>query len=310
MVVKHRPRALVPALVPLAILGLVASLLVSREDHHPPRADAPRHPCAQLSRPFTGAVVASPQSRSLAKLAAFGIRPDVVESYAAFGKPFNAGQADPAEAVHAVPVIQIDPREVSVAAIASGHKNAYLRTYAKSVRAFRCPIVLSFGHEMNGNWYSWGWHHVKPATFIAAWRDIVTVFRSEHVSNVTWMWTPNRYVPGTSRIGPPSQWWPGGAYVNWVGIDAYYSSASETFGTLLDETLSAIQKLTSDPVVIAETGVWPGSGQASNIGALFNGAEAAGMSGIIYFDLPGREAWQLASSSALVAFSNAVRSFG
>jgi hypothetical protein len=303
-------RMLVPALVPVAILGLVASLLVSREDDHPPRVHAPRQACARLSMPFAGAVVGSPQSRSLAKLAASGIRLDVVESYAAFGNPFDAGQADPAEAIHAVPVIQIDPRKVSLEAIASGRRDGYLRSYAKSVRAFKCPIVLSFGHEMNGNWYSWGWHHVKPATFIAAWRDIVTVFRSEHVSNVTWMWTPNRYVPGTSRIGPPSQWWPGGAYVNWVGIDAYYSSASETFGTLLDETLSAIQKLTSDPVVIAETGVWPGSGQASNIGALFNGAEAAGMSGIIYFDLPGREAWQLASSSALVAFSNAVRSFG
>ena len=308
---NRRMRGLIPALVPLAVLGLVASVLVTRQDDHPPpHAHKPRPACARLSMPFTGAVVASPQARSLAKLAAFGIRPDVVESYAAFGRPFDAGQADPAEAIRAVPVIQIDPGGVKLSAIASGGYDAYLRSYAQAVRGFGCPIVLSFGHEMNGNWYSWGWHHVKPDTFVAAWRRIVTIFRSQHASNVTWMWTPNRYVADTTRIGKPALWWPGGAYVNWVGIDAYYSSAGETFGTLLDETLSAVRKLTDDPVVLAETGVWPGDGQAANLGALFNGAEAADMSGIIYFDLPGREPWQLESSSALFAFRNAVRSFG
>ena len=173
-------RMLVPAFVPVAILGLVASLLVSREDDHPPRAHAPRHACARVSMPFAGAVVGSPQSRSLAKLAASGVRLDVVESYAAFGNPFDAGQADPAEAIHAVPVIQIDPRKVSLEAIASGRKDAYLRSYAESVRAFRCPIVLSFGHEMNGNWYSWGYHNSSSVAFVAAWRHIVNVFRSQH----------------------------------------------------------------------------------------------------------------------------------
>ena len=62
-------------------------------------------------------------------------------------------------------------KDVSLASIAVGHYDAYLRTYAHAVRTFRCRVVLSFGHEMNGSWYSWGRPQTSPATFIAAWRQ-------------------------------------------------------------------------------------------------------------------------------------------
>ena len=46
-----------------------------------------------------------------------------------------------------------------------------------SVRNFRHAVVIGFGHEMNAPWYSWGYRHVPAATFVAAWRHIVTLFR-------------------------------------------------------------------------------------------------------------------------------------
>ena len=67
---------------------------------------------------------------------------------------------------------------VSLAAIASGRYDAYLRSYAAAVKAFGSQVILSFGHEMNGYWYSWGYRHTSPAAFVAAWRHIVTVFRA------------------------------------------------------------------------------------------------------------------------------------
>ena len=75
--------------------------------------------------------------------------------------------------------MQIDPTGVSLTAIASGHYDAYLRSYASAVKAFGRQVILSFGHEMNGSWYSWGYRHTSPAVFVAAWRHIVTVFRTE-----------------------------------------------------------------------------------------------------------------------------------
>ncbi len=59
------------------------------------------------------------------------------------------------------------------------------------MRAYRHPVILSFGHEMNGYWYSWGYRHTSPAMFVAAWRHIVTLFRAAGARNVTWLWTVN-----------------------------------------------------------------------------------------------------------------------
>ena len=91
----------------------------------------------------------------------------------------------------AVPLVQINPTDVSLAAIASGQYDAYLTSYAQAVRAYRHPVILSFGHEMNGYWYSWGYRHTSPAVFVAAWRHIVTLFRALGTRNVTWLWTVN-----------------------------------------------------------------------------------------------------------------------
>ena len=105
-----------------------------------------------------------------------------------------------------IPFVQIDPTYASVPAIAAGAYDSYLRSYADSVRNFGHPVVLGFAHEMNGPWYPWGYGHVPPSTFIAAWRHIVTLFRGQGADNVTWLWTVNadRY-----NTGPIASWWPG-----------------------------------------------------------------------------------------------------
>ncbi len=128
--------------------------------------------------------------------------------------------------------MQIDPTYASVAAIAAGDYDDYLRSYADSVRDFGHAVVIGFGHEMNAPWYSWGYGHVPPATFVAAWRHIVTVFRGEGADNVTWLWTINQDRGGT---GPIASWWPGAKYVTWVGIDGYYFRPTDTFTTVFGQ---------------------------------------------------------------------------
>ena len=99
--------------------------------------------------------------------------------------------------------MQWDPTDASIAGIAAGSYDPYLRTFADSVRDFGRPVVIGFGHEMNATWYSWGYGHVPAATFVAAWRHIVTLFRDQGADNVTWLWTINadRPAPGRSSHG-------------------------------------------------------------------------------------------------------------
>ncbi len=122
---------------------------------------------------------------------ATGARPDVLMYYSGWYMPFPTGFATTAASNGAVPLVQMDPDKVSIAAIASGKYDGYLSEYAEAVRAYRHPVILSFGHEMNGPWYSWGYTQTSPAVFVAAWRHIVTLFRALGAKNVTWLWTVN-----------------------------------------------------------------------------------------------------------------------
>ena len=106
-----------------------------------------------------------------------GIKPRLVVYYSGWFEPFKAAFATTAARHGAVPLIQINPKGINLAAIASGKYDSYLSSYAEAVRSYHHPVILGFGHEMNGNWYSWGYRHTSPAVFVAAWRHIVTVFR-------------------------------------------------------------------------------------------------------------------------------------
>lgn len=221
--------------------------------------------------------------------------------YSGWLEPFQVHFATTAANDRAVPLVQMDPNGISITAIASGKYDGYLSAYAESVRAYRHPVILSFGHEMNGDWYSWGYRHTPPAVFVAAWRHIVTLFRALGVRNVTWLWTVN--VAHTSHNTPsPAPWWPGNSYVTWVGIDGYYYSSSSMFSSLFGPTIAEVRALTHDPILIAETAAAPSTGQAAKIADLFAGIRLYGLLGFVWFDSVHVEDWRLASSTAIAVF--------
>ena len=151
---------------------------------------------------------------------------------------------------------------------------------------------------MNGNWYTWGYRHTSPAAFVAAWRHIVNVFRALGARNVTWLWTVN-IVNDTrdGKIPRPAPWWPGSSYVTWVGIDGYYLEPSWQFAPLFGPTIGAVRALTSDPILIAETGAMPTAGQPAKITDLFAGIRAYGLLGFVWFDATNSAARTSASAA-------------
>ena len=98
-------------------------------------------------------------------------KPDVVMYYSGWYVPFPSNFATTVANNGAVPLVQMDPDNISVSQIASGRYDGYLSAYAEAVRAYRHPVVMSFGHEMNGTWYTWGYKQTPPAVFVAAWRQ-------------------------------------------------------------------------------------------------------------------------------------------
>ena len=135
---------------------------------------------------------------------------------------------------------------------------------------------------MNATWYSWGYGHVPPRVFVAAWRHIVTLFRAQGADNVTWLWTIQADQPGT---GPIHLWWPGAAYVTWVGIDGYFYRSSDTFGSVFGKTIAQVRGLTRKPVLLSETAVGPAAGQPAKIADLFAGMRLYQTLGLVWFDI-------------------------
>lgn len=109
---------------------------------------------------------------------------------------------------------------------ASSSSRAEIAAVARRVKAFGRTVAIRPWAEMNGDWqpfqptaapvagYASGY-----AAFIAAWRNLVSVFSAEGVTNVRWVFNPttDTYAETTDvrRI------WPGSSYVHVLGLDGY-----------------------------------------------------------------------------------------
>lgn len=303
-----RPGKAVAIAVPLCLLAAAAwtSWPAPRPAAPSPRAAA-SSACTRLAVPFAGVAVPPPQVSSLAAfIGASGIRPRVLEYYITFGDKLNIAKAAAADSAGAVPLVQWNPQHASLLAIASGTYDSYLRVFAASARAFRCPLMLSFAHEFNGSWWPWGTRHADAAAYVAAWKHIHAVFAVVGAKNVIWVWNPN--VISDSEISNPEPWWPGASEVSMVALDGYYWGPREIFTSVFAETIYAVRRFTAKPLFLAETGAYPGKLMASQITGLFEGAAQAGLAGIVYFDIRGDHDWRLQDNpAAFAAFRTAVK---
>lgn len=305
-----RPGKPLAIMLPLLLVAAAAYSLVQHPAHPAEAAGASVRPasCARLAVPFTGVVVAPPQGQSLREFTLVSsLRPSVLEYYVEFGDRFDASRAGIAAQAGAVPLMQWNPVHSHLSAIADGKYDDYLRAFAAAVRNFDCPLMLSFAHEMNRPWFSWGSRRQPAAAFVAAWQHIHGIFAAAGASNVIWVWNPN---VGSSAASL-RRWWPGPAYVSMVGLDGYYLSPRDTFGSIFRVTLHAVRKIAPGMrVLVAETGAYPGPGMARRVANLFAGAKAAGLAGVIYFDIARQRDWYLEDDpAALAAFGQAARGY-
>ena len=270
------------ALAVAAIAGASARLIASSSSSsRPPTAHAslPPEPAAYLGVFETGA---PPGYGAIAGFTqAAGRQPNLLGYYTGWLQPFDVSFARMLRAHGIIPYVQIDPTAASIPAIAAGTYDDYLRSYADSVSDFGHAVVIGFGHEMNGPWYSWGYGHVPPPTFVAAWRHIVTLFRAEGADNVTWLWTLQADEKGT---GPVGSWWPGTQYVTWVGIDGYYRYPSDNFASVFGKTIDQVRAFTGKPILLSETAVGPDTGVFLKIQDLFHGMATYKTLGLVWFD--------------------------
>jgi mannan endo-1,4-beta-mannosidase len=258
----------------------------------PTRAAMPVPPQQSCGKPTTRtgryigfSVPGYPKSTTLltATEKAAGVNANVVSMYYPLGAGLDIASVSAICAAHKFPIIEIDTDNVPLERIVNGSEDKMLSGYALQLGTLQAPVGVDFNHEFNGPWFPWGFQKVKRSVFLAAWRHIVTLFRQYGATNVVWIWNPN--VTSQFTIKDLQPWYPGDAYVDWVGLDGYFYSATDTYASVFNYTVSQIRLITKRPIFIVEIGANPVSGRPRAIASIFEGvAKTPGLLGLIWFD--------------------------
>ncbi|MGH9066445.1 MAG: glycoside hydrolase family 26 protein [Acidimicrobiales bacterium] len=155
--------------------------------------------------------------------------------------------------------------------ITDGSEDANIRAHAEALKDFGHPVFLRFDSEMNGWWYPWGGTKngaagIGPASYVAMWRHVHDIFAEVGATNVTWVWVVSANSNPDVAWNNIQAYYPGNAYVDWVGADEYDFSRSTGFGcpcsvkNIFGPSYEAMQQFApGKPYMIAETGNGPGA---------------------------------------------------
>lgn len=119
--------------------------------------------------------------------------------------------------------------------------------YLKHLRDAHVPVLFRPYHEMNGNWFWWG-YRPGPKGSAALYRQIYDRFVNHHkLNNLVWLWNVN--APSTNA-GPFADYYPGADYVDVLTVDNYGEFKQQYYDDML-----ALAK--GKPVALGEVGTIP-----------------------------------------------------
>ena len=250
-----------------------------------------------------------------------GITPKIVMSYQTWSDPlYYTSEMQSIARIGALPMISWDPvidgRGIPFSQIADGGYDAYIGRAAEAARRWKGRIYVRFAHEMNlsGSLFGPGHPGDSSATFVAAWRHVVSVFRHLGVRNVEWVWSPNVDCQGRC---PFTVFYPGNDWVDWVALDGYnYASGDKVpwmqFSQIFGPSYRILTQTSDKPVMIGETASTEDGGRKarwiSEMGhALAN--RFTRVRALVWFDRVKETDWRInSSSSSLQAFRTLMRS--
>lgn len=156
-------------------------------------------------------------------------------------------------------------KEFSLTNICAGRFDDDLRRWAERARAFRRPILIEWGTEPNGEWFSWNgkWNGraAGPALYVRAYRHIVELMRAAGADNLQWVWHVNWDDDPETHWNRLENYFPGESYCSWLAVSAYgplrprTRERPESFRHELDQVYPRLTKLAPGKrIIVAEFG--------------------------------------------------------
>jgi len=238
--------------------------------------------------------------------------------YIDWNTSFPAADCDLVNSYGGVPMITWEPWLNTVGtleAISRGDYDSYITGFAQGSKDWGKLLYLRFAHEMNGTWYPWDGYNnggnSGVAKYISAWKHIHAIFTQVGATNVKWVWSPAFYGSSSTPWSYGDNYYPGDAYVDWIGLDGYcgltsWDSFDNIFGGMY-ATYSAHNKpLMISEFACAEDAV---NSKAAWITDAFSRLKNnyPGFKIFIWFNVNKERDWRVESSTAsLNAFKTAI----
>lgn len=245
----------------------------------------------------------------------------VVNFFISDGESFPSGRCNNVRNAGATPLVTLEfwsTQNGGLDAINGGTKDAYLRNFADSAKAYGGEVWLRPFHEMNGNWYPWSGTATgnSPTELISAWRRVHQIFKERGATNVKFVWCVNAGSVPNTTANQIANYWPGDAYVDSVALDGYNWGTSATwsawqsFGQVFGATYNTVAGLTSKPMFVAETACAPeGGDKAAWIANMFTSISTnyTRIRGVVWFEAQKERDWRvLQNADTITAFRNGV----
>jgi hypothetical protein len=155
-------------------------------------------------------------------------------------------------------------KKFSLANICAGRFDDDLKRWATEARTFSHPIMVEWGTEPNGDWFSWNgkWngHTSGPDLYVRAYRHIVELMRAAGAHNLQWIWHVNWDDSPEAHWNRFEHYFPGDSWCDWLAISAYgpltpRTVEVESFREQIDHVYPRLTKIApGKPIIIAEFG--------------------------------------------------------
>jgi hypothetical protein len=164
---------------------------------------------------------------------------------------------------------QVEPL-YTLKALVAGTFDADLVAWGDAARDFGAPLIVEWGTEVNGRWFSWngvwnGGAGIGPARFRDAFRHIVTTVRQRGATNIRWVFHVNSDDDPAVGWNRFEHYYPGDDVVDWLGVSVYGAQTPletewTTFRKPMDRVVSRFKEMAPrKPVFVLEFGATAGS---------------------------------------------------
>ncbi len=150
--------------------------------------------------------------------------------------------------------------EYKLASILAGKFDDQLKAWGIAAKEFGTPLIVEWGTEMNGNWFSWNGKWNGQAAGAKLFKDTYRhIIQTINADNITWVFHINSDDDPEAAWNAFENYYPGNDVIDWFGVSVYSAQSPQddywtNFSEQMDLIIPRLTTLGNKPVMVLEFG--------------------------------------------------------